>query len=162
MQRIVVFGNSGSGKTTLAKLLSQSNELAHFDLDSIAWLPTDPPERRPLKDSAAQINEFIASNDGWVIEGCYADLIEIALPRASEMIFLNLSVDDCIANARNRPWEPHKYPSKEAQDGNLQMLIDWISAYPDRDDVCSLRAHLALYEQFQGTKAMETSRRVGR
>ena len=158
MRRLVVFGNSGSGKSTLAKSLSKSEGLSHFDLDNIAWLPTDPPERSPLQDCGEKINQFIASNDGWVIEGCYADLIEFAAHHATEMIFLNLSVDDCIANARSRPWEPHKYPSKVAQDEALQMLIDWITAYPERDDTCSLQSHLALFERFPGNKTMETKR----
>ena len=82
--------------------------------------------------------------------------------RATEMIFLNLSVDDCIANARNRPWEPHKYPTKEAQGKNLEMLIDWIRAYPERDDTCSLQSHLDLYERFDGIKTMEIANQQGR
>jgi len=159
VHRVLVFGNSGSGKSTLAKSLSQSKELPHFDLDSIAWLPTDPPERSPLSKCADQINQFTALYDGWVIEGCYADLIEFAAPCATEMIFLNLPVEDCVANARSRPWEPHKYLSKEAQDDNLEMLIDWIRAYPHRDGTCSLQSHLALYERFRGEKAMETTNR---
>ena len=125
------------------------------DLDSIAWLPTNTPKRAPLSQSAEQINRFTLAHNEWVIEGCYADLVEIAMVRATEMIFLNLSVDDCIANARNRPWEPHKYPTKEAQGKNLEMLIDWIRAYPERDDTCSLQSHLDLYERFNGIKKIE-------
>ena len=102
----------------------------------------------------------MSSSNGWVIEGCYADLIELAAPNASDLIFLNLSVDDCIANARSRPWEPHKYPSKEAQDRNLTMLIDWIKSYPDREDTCSLQRHIALYESFDGKKVMKTSNQL--
>ena len=160
MSRIVVFGNSASGKSTLAKSLSATEGLQHFDLDLIAWLPTDPPERSPIQESAEQIAHFVASHDGWVIEGCYADLIELATPHATEMIFLNLTVDDCVVNARSRPWEPHKYSSKEAQDGNLNMLVDWIRSYSDRDDSCSLQSHQALYEGFRGKKTMKTERCV--
>ncbi len=158
MRRVVVLGNSGSGKSTLAKSLSAAEGLRHFDLDSIAWLPTDPPERSPLQECTERINHFVSSHDAWVIEGCYADLIELAAPHATEMIFLNLSVDDCVANARNRPWEPHKYSSKEAQDSNLDMLVDWIKSYSDRDDSCSLQSHRALYESFHGKKTMKTTR----
>ena len=31
-----------------------------------------------------------------------------------------------IPSLAARPWEPHKYPSKEAQDANLALLIGWI------------------------------------
>ncbi len=154
MRGVLIFGNSGSGKSTLAKSLADSDDLAHFDLDTIAWLPTDPPQRMPVAESAEQISRFLSENSDWVVEGCYTDLIEITSRYATEMIFLNLSVDDCIENAKNRPWEPHKYPSKELQDENLEMLLDWIRAYPTREDVCSLNAHQQLYDNFEGIKSM--------
>jgi hypothetical protein len=87
-----------------------------------------------------------------VIEGCYADLLELAAPLATEAIFLNLPVAQCQANARGRPWEPHKYSSPAAQDANLAMLLEWIAAYPERDDVLSLRAHRELFDAFSGQK----------
>ncbi|MEQ9396299.1 P-loop NTPase family protein [Haliea sp.] len=152
MQRILVFGNSGSGKTTLAARLCDEQGLAHLDLDELAWLPTVPPERRPLAESGQAIREFITAHDGWVIEGCYADLLGLAVPLATEAIFLNLPVAQCQANARRRPWEPHKYSSPAAQDANLAMLLDWIADYPERDDVLSLRAHRRLFEAFPGRK----------
>ena len=158
--RIVVLGNSASGKSTLAQSLSVSEGLRHFDLDSIAWLPTAPPERSPLPECTRQINQLMASHSAWIIEGCYADLIEVAVPHATEMIFLNLPVNDCVANARNRPWEPHKYSSKELQDSNLEMLVDWIRAYYERDDSCSLQSHRALYERFDRKKTMRTTRQL--
>lgn len=77
MQRILVFGNSGSGKTTLAARLRDEQGLAHLDLDVLAWLPTAPPERRPLAESGQVVREFIAAHENWVIEGCYTDLLEL-------------------------------------------------------------------------------------
>ena len=152
MKRIVIFGNSGSGKATLAKLLSAEQGLAHLDLDTLAWEPTHPPSRLPLEASIERMDRFMAEHDSWVIEGCYADLLEHAATQADEMIFLDLPVEACVANARARPWEPHKYESKEAQDANLDMLIDWISAYTEREDTFSRQAHQALFDSFHGYK----------
>lgn len=152
MQRILIFGNSGSGKSTLARELMQSHQLAHLDLDELAWADTQPPQRAALKDSLAAIRRFTDANANWVIEGCYTDLLELIAPKASELIYLNLPIEDCIENARNRPWEPHKYASKAAQDENLDMLISWIAEYESRDDVFSQRAHQALYDNFEGKK----------
>lgn len=157
MRRIIIFGNSGSGKSTLAKKLSREQEIAHLDLDTLAWLPTSPPERAPLSESKRAIADFFHSSDQWVIEGCYADLLAVVVADASELIFLNLPVEACIENARNRPWEPHKYISKAAQDANLDMLIDWIEQYPVRSDLFSKAAHQSLYDRFSGTKQMYTS-----
>ncbi|WP_340677417.1 shikimate kinase [Paraglaciecola sp.] len=142
MSKILIFGNSGSGKSTLAKRFSIKNCMAHLDLDTIAWQVTSPPIRTPISESAIQINDFITLNDSWVVEGCYSDLLQLVMEEADEIIFLNLSVKDCIKNAKNRPWEPHKYKSKEAQDANLTMLINWISRYPEREKIISLKKHM--------------------
>lgn len=152
MRRILIFGNSGSGKSTLATRLANESSLAHLDLDTLAWLPTQPPERRPLEDSLVQIKRFTSRNESWVVEGCYTDLLEALAGQASEIVFMNLSVAQCVANAKARPWEPHKYESKEAQDANLAMLLDWIAAYESRDDVFSLAAHEKFYADFPGAK----------
>ncbi len=158
MKKIVIFGNSSSGKSTLAKTLSSKEGLVHLDLDALAWLPTTPPQRKPLQESKLEIDEFINLNPSWVIEGCYSDLLDLALPSSNEIIFMNLPVEQCIENARSRPWEPHKYGSKEAQDKNLPMLIDWISQYAVRQDVFSKGSHENLYGNYQGEKTMITKR----
>ena len=147
--RLLVFGNSGSGKSTLARRTG----LPHLDLDTLAWEPRTPPARRPLVASAREINAFVRANETWVIEGCYADLLALAAPRCTRMIFLNPGVEACVAQAKARPWEPHKYASKDAQDANLAMLIDWIRAYPRRIDEFSLAAHRALFDGFPGDKS---------
>ena len=154
MRRVLIFGNSGSGKSTLAKGLCQTEGLLHLDLDTLAWECTVPPKRKPLDRSNKAIQDFIQLHDGWIIEGCYADLLEMVLPDATEVIFMNLPVEACIHNAKSRPWEPHKYASKALQDANLGMLIDWISQYSKRDDTFSEHAHRGLYEAFQGNKTM--------
>jgi len=55
LKKFVIFGNSGSGKSTLAKKLAHADNLSHLDLDTLAWLPTLPPTRAPLKSSQQQI-----------------------------------------------------------------------------------------------------------
>lgn len=157
MNKFVIFGNSGAGKSTLAKTLANKYQLAHLDLDTIAWQATSPPQRLATSVSAQAINDFLNNHKGWVIEGCYADLLELVTPKAEEIIFLNLSVDDCIENAKNRPWEPHKYESKAAQDANLDILIEWISQYTERNDTFSKRAHQQLFESFAGKKTLIVS-----
>ena len=158
MPRLVILGNSGSGKSTLALRLARAGSLAHLDLDTRAWEPRIPPARRPLTQSAGDIAVFMDANGDWVIEGCYSDLLAIPLPRCTRMIFLNPGIDACIANSRARPWEPHKYPSKEAQDANLAMLIGWIRDYERRTDEFSLAAHRGLFDRFTGDKVELTSR----
>ena len=150
--RIVIFGNSGAGKSTLAKLLSRRHALAHLDLDTLAWNDTRPPTRAPIARSSEQIHAFISGHRDWLIEGCYADLLAVALRFAGEVIFLNPGVETCLDNAARRPWEPHKYSSPAKQNENLPMLLDWIRRYFDRDDEFSLQSHRALFDGFAGEK----------
>ena len=157
LRKVLIFGNSGSGKSTLAKRLVKEESLVHLDLDSLAWLPETPPKRASLEESRMILEEFISSNNCWVIEGGYTDLLEMAAPIANEVIFMNLDVSQCIENAKNRPWESHKYKSKEAQDCNLDMLINWIGQYMERDDVFSFRSHTEFYKEFTGKKLMRTT-----
>lgn len=157
MKKIIIFGNSGSGKSTLAKYLCESEQLAHLDLDTVAWLPEMPPQRKPLADSRVDIEAFVTTFAGWVIEGCYSELLEMVLPEATEIVFLNLPVDQCIENAKARPWEPHKYESKEAQDANLDMLISWIADYETRQDTFSQTAHQRLFDSYDGKKIEHTT-----
>ncbi len=156
LKKVLIFGNSGSGKSTLAAQLSCSDSLTHLDLDTLAWLPSNPPQRAPLVQSQEKIQAFTEQHNSWVIEGCYTDLLTFVSHEATEIIFMNLSIDQCIDNARRRPWEPHKYPSKEAQDSNLPMLVDWITDYMTRQDVFSYQSHLLFYKQFTGKKTMLT------
>jgi adenylate kinase family enzyme len=91
--RILIFGNSGAGKSTAARLLAIELEVAYLDLDTLAWLDTQPPTRRPLRFSAADIERFTDTNEGWVIEGAYADLLTLLLPECSELLFLNPGIE---------------------------------------------------------------------
>lgn len=158
MPRIIVLGNSGSGKSTLARALAATGQVPHLDLDTLAWAPTSPPTRRPLSASIAAITEFMDAHDTWVVEGCYADLLAAAADRCTRLVFLNPGVEACSANCRARPWEPHKYPSPEAQDQNLGMLLAWVRDYETRGDECSLQAHRRLFDRFAAEKLEATSR----
>ncbi len=158
MPRLLIFGNSGSGKSTLARAKAELLQCPHLDLDTIAWQRgVDPPTRMPLSASQTLIAPFLADNEPWVIEGCYTSLLALVTPHATELIFLNPGVETCLDNSRNRPWEPHKYESPEAQQANLAMLLEWIAQYPEREDEFSLQAHRKLYDEFPGPKREYTS-----
>ena len=132
--------------------------LAHLDLDTIAWQDTDPPQRKAQNLANLDIDQFLEQNHSrWVVEGCYADLLSHVSPKAEMAIFMNLPISKCQENARNRPWEPHKYDSKEAQDANLSMLLNWIEDYEQRaDDSFSKTAHQRLFDEFNGEKVEVT------
>lgn len=136
----------------MARQFKSKHGLAHLDLDTLAWMDSSPPARKPIEESSAEINRFIGDHQDWVIEGCYSDLLSLAMQTADRVIFLNPGVETCMGNCRNRPFEPHKYKSREEQDKNLDMLLDWVRQYPERVDEFSLQSHQRLFNDFAGNK----------
>jgi adenylate kinase family enzyme len=150
--RIAILGNSGSGKSTLAAWLSARSGAAQLDLDSVAWVPGKVAVARPAKDALADVKSFCSSPGQWVVEGCYTRLIEQALLLKPLLLFLNPGVDHCIANCQARPWEPHKYRSKQEQEAGLAHLLAWVREYYSRDGEMSLAAHKACFATYSGPK----------
>ncbi|ATQ73162.1 shikimate kinase [Massilia violaceinigra] len=150
--RVLIMGNSGSGKSWRARQLAGQHKLRHLDLDTIYWVPGSVAVARPAYEVLADLYAFVRGHDDWVVEGCYGDLIEAALPFCTQLVFINPGKDACMANNALRPWEPHKYASKEEQDSMLPYLMEWVSQYDARDDTCSYAFHRRVYDGFQGAK----------
>ena len=150
--RIAILGNSGSGKSTLAAWLSARSGAPQLDLDSVAWVPGKATVARPAEHALKDVQSFCSSNRQWVVEGCYTSLIERALSLEPLLLFLNPGVDHCMANCQARPWEPHKYRSKQEQDERLGYLLAWVREYYYRDGEMSLVAHRSCFDSYTGPK----------
>lgn len=150
--KVVIFGNSGSDKTTMAaRLAAMADEpLAVLPLDAIAW--DQGTARMPIEESRRLLQEFIQSNEQWIIEGCYSDLLECALPWCDDLRFLNPGVATCLRRARLRKWEPEKFACEKEQRAMLDSLREWIAAYETRTDEFGLARHRALFDAFPGPK----------
>lgn len=149
--RIIIYGNSGAGKTTLARQLEQQYSLPILDLDSVAWGP-EWGQRRPLEASIAELRQFNSSHENWIIEGCYSDFIEAALPDCTDLRFINPGIEVCVANCQRRDsdWRNHGRPEDERSP--LEELLPWVRDYEQRDDEFSLARHRAIFNAFDGLK----------
>jgi adenylate kinase family enzyme len=148
--KVILLGNAGSGKSTLARRMIARHPAARLSLDEVAF--ESGTERRPLQQSIDDVVRWIAANESWIIEGCYADIIEPVLKFCDQLIFLNPGIEACIAHCRSRPWELEKFSSRQEQDANLDHLIRWVSSYETRSDEYGLSRHRALYDSFPGRK----------
>ena len=148
--RVIILGNAGAGKSTLSRSLIARHPAARLSLDEVAF--HGGTERRPLLDSIRDAKRWIAGNDSWIIEGCYADIIEPLLEHCDQLIFLNPGIDACISHCRSRPWEPEKFGSRQEQDDNLENLVQWVGSYESRTDEYGLARHRRLYDSFNGQK----------
>ena len=154
--RIAILGNAGSGKSTLAKSLARTQGMPMLDLDTLVWEPDRVAVERPDSLVFADLAQFCRESDDWVIDGCYGDLVEAVLPHGPLLIFLEPGQDVCIANCRNRPWEPHKYRTKREQDDHLEDLLGWVRSYYDLDGSMSLAGHRAVFDAYAGPKRLVT------
>jgi adenylate kinase family enzyme len=150
--RIAIVGNSGSGKSTLARWLAERTGAALLDLDTVAWVPGQIAVPRALEDAENEVRAFCSRHKHWVVEGCYANLIHAALAFSPRLLFLNPGEEQCAANCRARPWEPHKYRSKDEQDTRLPFLLSWVGEYYRRGGEMSLAGHLSCFENYVGPK----------
>jgi adenylate kinase family enzyme len=155
--KAILLGNAGAGKSTMARSLiaSADGDVSRLSLDEIAW--GQIAQRLPLSESLQRLRRFLTANDEWIIEGCYGDLVEAALPYCTELRFLNPGVDVCVAHCRKRPWEPEKFPSAEAQQNTLGQLLEWVEEYKTREDEYGLKRHRKIFEGFAGAKREFTS-----
>ena len=152
MRRVLILGNSGSGKSTLAAKLGAELGTPVLDLDSLVWAPGEVAVARPSHDVRRELREFCARHGSWIVEGCYGDLADVVLDGRVELVFLNPGEEACLARCRARPWEPHKYSSKEEQDARLEYLLQWVRDYYRRDGPLSLRAHRTIFDAYRGPK----------
>lgn len=153
--RIILLGNAGAGKTTIARHLIGSSDVPRLSLDEIAW--NEGTDRKPLEASLGELQRFIKENDEWIIEGCYGDLVEAALPHCTELRFLNPGVETCVVHCHRRPWEPEKFSSDAEQRRMLDQLIQWVREYQTRDDEYGLKRHRQIFDRFRGPKQEYTS-----
>lgn len=152
MMRIAILGNSGSGKSTLAARLARDHRLESLDLDTVAWVPGQEAVARDPEEAAELVRAFCARGDRWVLEGCYATLIDVALAANPVLVWLDPGSEVCQAHCRARPWESHKYSSPAAQERNLAMLLDWVTGYDTREGELGRAAHAAVYDRHHGQK----------
>ena len=99
--RILITGNSGSGKTWLGERLSERLTVPLVRLDDVYWQDAYGGKERDKQVVFDEVAER-ATEGSWVMEGVYGWLLPAALPRATEFIFLDLPLDECLDNVRRR------------------------------------------------------------
>ncbi|KQT54457.1 hypothetical protein ASG43_02330 [Aureimonas sp. Leaf454] len=116
MSRLVIIGNSGSGKSTLAKALGDAFQLPVHELDLIHWL--DGGIRRDQSAAKSMVSDC-AGGESWIIEGVFGWLAEMALPRATALVWTDLAWSECHDGLLRRGIRRGMTP------GDQHELIDW-------------------------------------
>jgi adenylate kinase family enzyme len=148
--RVLITGNGGSGKSWLGERLSKRLSVPLVRHDDLYW---DGAYGGTARDKQAVFDDVVAqaSEPAWVMEGVYGWLLPAALPRATEFIFLDLPVDECLDNVRRRG-------NQGSGDEAFAALLAWAAEYPKRENANSRLAHQRLWDGFHGAKQMLRTR----
>jgi adenylate kinase family enzyme len=133
-KRILIIGPSGAGKSTLARVIAERLGLPVVHLDRFNWNPgwvqTERPAFRELVAEAVD-------GDTWVIDGNYSQTLDLRLPRADAVIWLDFPRRIYF---RRAVWRAIKYHGHSRQDIgpgcperiDVPFLKDWVWTYPTR------------------------------
>ena len=144
-QRTVIVGNSGSGKSVFAESLAAVTHVPVIDLDLLHWVDAGYRIKREEEVAKCLVRNAAAA-PCWIIEGVYGWLAEIALPRASALVWLDLPWRVCRESLILRE---QRRSGKEA---DFVDLLSWSEGYWGRQTSSSFRGHSRLFENFVGTK----------
>ena len=142
--RWVVIGNSGSGKSTLAEHVGATLHLPTHDLDLLHW---HLDGRKREEAAAIALVAEVAAGAAWVIEGVYGWLAEVALVRATALVWLDLPWAECRAGLLRRGLRRGMTTSDQ------DALLTWAEDYGTRTTPSSFVGHERLYRAFAGGKA---------
>ena len=133
MRRILVIGSGGAGKSTLSRQLGERLGLPVVHLDALYWRPgwTTMPE----DEFDRELARLLAAN-AWVLDGNYSRTLDLRIPAADTIIFLDLPRLVCLwrivkrrirFHGRSRPDMPVECPEQISWE-----FVDWVWNYPRR------------------------------
>jgi adenylate kinase family enzyme len=144
-QRTVIIGNSGAGKSALAESLATLIHVPVTDLDLLNW-EGDRYGRRRGENVARRMTLEVSAQPLWIIEGVYGSLAEVALPRATALIWLDFPWSICRAGLLARD------PRRGATDQDAVELLNWAETYWIRQTTSSFAGHSRMFNNFASTK----------
>lgn len=121
MKRILVIGSSGAGKSTYAVALGRLLKLPVIHLDKEFWQPGwVEMSREEWREKASEL----VKKDSWVMDGTYDNSLDIRLPRADTVIFLDYPRRICLWHAAKRIAANHGQVRSDMAKGCPEK-IDW-------------------------------------
>ncbi len=150
-ERLLIIGNVGAGKSWLARRLSARLGIPRTPMDRFNWEPGGHYVQRPKAAVLAEVLA-VAEQDRWILEGVYGWIAAALAPRASCLLWLDLSWTDCRRGLMERGPENVGQIGLAAAERQLAELVAWAEGYPERDDETSRKGHGRIFEGFGGLK----------
>lgn len=131
-KRILIIGPSGAGKSTLARAIGGRLGLPVVHLDALYWTPGwAPSESESFRDKIAKAS----TGDTWVMDGNYSSSLDLRLPRAEAVIWLDLPRWIYFPRAVWRSIRHHGRTRADVGEGcperlNWSFFRNWVWTYP--------------------------------
>ena len=131
MRRVLIIGCGGSGKSYLARQLGPQLGLPVFHLDPLFWKPgwveTPQPQWRAIQ-------EQLVRRPRWVIDGNHAPTLDIRLPVADAVIFLDVPRRLCLWRVVKRSLRHRRRDRIDRAAGCRERLnwsfLRWVWTFP--------------------------------
>ncbi|MEK4198612.1 topology modulation protein [Cytobacillus sp. FSL K6-0265] len=147
MKKIMVIGiSAGVGKSTFARKLGEKLQINVHHLDTLYWLPN---WQASSEERFIHLQQDIAKQPVWIIEGNYTGTFSIRTAEADTIIYLELLLLTCLYRIVKRRIQFHKKSRPDMTNG-CQEKIDWafikfvVSTY--------YRRKKKMYERFRTLK----------
>ncbi|MBD7938345.1 topology modulation protein [Cytobacillus sp. Sa5YUA1] len=147
MKKIMVIGiSAGVGKSTFARKLGEKLQINVHHLDTLYWLPN---WQASSEERFIHLQQDIAKQPVWIIEGNYTGTFSIRTAEADTIIYLELPLLTCLYRIVKRRIQFHKKSRPDMTNG-CQEKIDWafikfvVSTY--------YRRKKKMYERFRTLK----------
>lgn len=89
----MIIGPCGAGKSTASSKVAKLFDLPLFHMDKLNWKPGwVESETEELRAKVAEV----AAKERWVIEGNYGSTMELRLPRADLILYLDYPIPLCL------------------------------------------------------------------
>lgn len=158
----MIVGNGGSGKSTLAQQLGHILGLEVIHLDryfwKAGWTPTPREEWRAVVGGLVQ-------REQWVMDGSYASTLDLRLPAADTVVFLDLPRWRCLWQVIIRLVRYRGETRPDLAPGCPEKFdlpfLKWIWQYPATDRPI-VTAALARHTAGRSVVILRSPREVGR
>lgn len=128
-----MIGPGGAGKTRLSLEIGGALDLPVVHLDRHYWRPgwVETP-----KDEWRRRIESLIAEDRWVMDGNYGGTLDLRLPRAQAVVFLDLPPRSCVARLFRRRAQALFRTREDLPRGCPERLtwefVKWVWEYPTR------------------------------
>jgi adenylate kinase family enzyme len=119
MKRVLIIGSPGAGKSTFATQLAEKTNLPLIHLDREFW---QPGWVQTPADEWRQKVADLTTGENWIIDGSYDGSLDIRLPRADTVIFLDFPRYLCLWRITKRIFTGFGKVRSDMADGCPEQL----------------------------------------